>query len=85
MKSAHQRRIKPTARLYTTTAPTVRKWLRRLLQRGPSDVPGGRSESLRFSKKKTLSTRAWDKLIRCPPQLRGELGALKPQAVKPRP
>ena len=38
VESARQRGIKPTARLYATTAPTVRKWLRRYQQRGPSGL-----------------------------------------------
>jgi hypothetical protein len=29
VESAHQRGIKPTARLFTTTVPTIHKWLRR--------------------------------------------------------
>jgi Helix-turn-helix domain len=35
VESANQRGIKPTAKLFATTAPTVRKWLRRYKQRGP--------------------------------------------------
>jgi transposase len=35
VQSARQRGIKPTARLFQTTVPTVRKWLRRYQQRGP--------------------------------------------------
>src|SRR6202051_2722725 len=38
VESAKQRGIKPTARLFATTAPTVRKWLRRFLQHGPSGL-----------------------------------------------
>jgi transposase len=33
--AARQRGIKPTARLFQTTVPTVRKWLRRYQQQGP--------------------------------------------------
>jgi transposase-like protein len=33
--SARQLGIKPTARLFQTTVPTVRKWLRRFQQHGP--------------------------------------------------
>jgi transposase-like protein len=33
--SARQLGIKPTARLFQTTVPTVRKWLRRYQQHGP--------------------------------------------------
>jgi transposase-like protein len=33
--SARQQGIKPTARLFQTTVPTVRKWLRRFQQQGP--------------------------------------------------
>jgi len=36
--SARQRGIKPTARLFLTTVPTVRKWLRRFQQHGPSGL-----------------------------------------------
>ena len=36
--SARQRGLKPTARLFVTTVPTVRKWLRRYLQLGPSGL-----------------------------------------------
>src|SRR5216683_6836328 len=32
VESAKQRGIKPTARLFVTTVPTVRKWLRRFQQ-----------------------------------------------------
>ena len=39
VESAKQRGIKPTALLFTTTVPTVRKWLRRYQQRGPSGLP----------------------------------------------
>ena len=38
VESAKQRGIKPTALLFTTTVPTVRKWLRRYQQRGPSGL-----------------------------------------------
>ncbi len=38
VESAKQRGIKPTARLFATTVPTVRKWLRRFLQHGPSGL-----------------------------------------------
>jgi transposase len=38
VESARQRGIKPTARLFSTTAPTVRKWLRRFQQHGPSGL-----------------------------------------------
>src|SRR5713226_1797116 len=38
VESAKQRGIKPTARLFTTTVPTVRKWLRRFQQRGASGL-----------------------------------------------
>ncbi len=36
--SARQRGLKPTARLFVTTVPTVRKWLRRYQQLGPSGL-----------------------------------------------
>jgi transposase len=35
VESARQRGIKPTARLFSTTVTTVRKWLRRFQQQGP--------------------------------------------------
>src|SRR5574337_1723114 len=38
VESARQRGIKPTARLFTTTVPTVRKWLRRYQQLGSSGL-----------------------------------------------
>ncbi len=38
VESARQRGIKPTARLFATTVPTVRKWLRRYQQQGPSGL-----------------------------------------------
>ncbi|MGH8336040.1 MAG: helix-turn-helix domain-containing protein [Gammaproteobacteria bacterium] len=38
VESAQQRGIKPTARLFATTVPTVRKWLRRYRQHGPSGL-----------------------------------------------
>src|SRR5262249_62036309 len=38
VESAKQRGINPTARLFATTVPTVRKWLRRYQQRGPSGL-----------------------------------------------
>ena len=38
VESAKRIAIKPTARLFTTTVPTVRKWLRRFLQHGTSGL-----------------------------------------------
>ena len=38
VESAKRWGIKPTARLFATTAPTVRKWLRRYQQHGPSGL-----------------------------------------------
>jgi transposase-like protein len=38
VESARQRGVKPTARLFTTTIPTVRKWLRRYQQHGLSGL-----------------------------------------------
>jgi transposase len=38
VESAKQRGIKSTAQLFATTVPTVRKWLRRYQQRGPSGL-----------------------------------------------
>jgi transposase len=44
VQSARLRGIKPTARLFATTVPTVRKWLRRYQQQGPSGlVPQSRA------------------------------------------
>ncbi|MGH9689532.1 MAG: helix-turn-helix domain-containing protein, partial [Candidatus Acidiferrales bacterium] len=37
-ESARERGIKPAARLFATTAPTVRKWLRRFQRHGPSGL-----------------------------------------------
>ena len=39
VESVRQRGIKPTARLFATTVPTVRKWWRRFQQHGPSGLP----------------------------------------------
>ena len=38
VQHARQHGIKPTARAFTTTVPTVRKWLRRYQQHGPSGL-----------------------------------------------
>src|SRR5882762_11201377 len=38
VESAKHRGIEPTARLFATTVPTVRKWLRRYQQHGPSGL-----------------------------------------------
>ena len=38
VESAGQRAIKPTVRLFITTVSTVRKWLRRYQQQGPSGL-----------------------------------------------
>src|SRR2546421_13065572 len=38
VESAQQRGIKPTARLFSTTVATVRKWLRRFQQQGGSGL-----------------------------------------------
>src|ERR1700691_366999 len=38
VESAEQRGIKSTAQLFATTVPTVRKWLRRYQQQGPSGL-----------------------------------------------
>ena len=38
VESARQRGLQPTARLFATTVPTVRKWLRRYQQQGPSGL-----------------------------------------------
>src|SRR5690242_21305271 len=38
VESAKERGIKPTARLFATTVSTVRKWLRRFQQHGPSGL-----------------------------------------------
>ncbi len=46
VESARQRGIKPTARLFATTVPTVRKWLRRHQQQGHRSVLG-RTDAVR--------------------------------------
>src|SRR6202163_3024351 len=38
VESARQRGLKPTARLFATSVPTVRKWLRRYQRHGPSGL-----------------------------------------------
>src|SRR3974377_1397337 len=38
VESARERGIKPTARQFATTVPTVRKWLHRFQQHGPSGL-----------------------------------------------
>ena len=38
VESAKQRGIKSTARLFSTTVPTVRKWLRRFQRLGPKGL-----------------------------------------------
>jgi hypothetical protein len=38
VESAKQRGIKPTARLFATTMPTVRKWSHRYEKHGPSSL-----------------------------------------------
>jgi hypothetical protein len=38
VESARQHCIKPTAGLFTTTVPAVRKWLRRYQHQGPSGL-----------------------------------------------
>jgi len=53
VESARQRGIKPTARLFQTTVPTVRKWLRRYQHRGPSGLLG-RSRAPHRQPHKTL-------------------------------
>ena len=40
VESAQQRGIKPTARLFSTTVATVRKWLRRFQQHGKPGLHG---------------------------------------------
>ncbi len=50
--SARERGLKPTARLFATTVPTVRKWLRRYQQRGPSGLQE-RSRARRHQPQKT--------------------------------
>jgi len=77
VESAKQRGIKPTARLFTTTVPTVRKWLRRYQQGGPSGLlersrarqqqPGKTPtslEALLVELRKTLPTFGARRLIR---------------------
>ena len=54
VESAQQRGIKPTARLFATTVPTVRKWLRRYQQQGCS----GLQERARARHQQSLKTPA---------------------------
>lgn len=54
VESARQRGIKPTARLFATTVPTVRKWLRRYQQHGPT----GLQERSRAPHRQSLKTPA---------------------------
>jgi transposase len=54
VESAGQRGIKPTARLFATTVPTVRKWWRRFRQHGPS----GLQERSRARHQQSLKTPA---------------------------
>jgi transposase len=54
VESAQQRGIKPTARLFATTVPTVRKWLRRYQQQGPT----GLQERSRARHQQSLKTPA---------------------------
>jgi transposase len=77
VESARARGIKPTARLFATTVPTVRKWLRRYQQQGPSGLlarsrarhrqphktPPGREAQL-LELRKTLPTFGSRRLIR---------------------
>lgn len=57
VESARQRGIKPTARLFATTAPTVRKWLGRFQKHGPS----GLQEHSRARHQQSLKTpAAWE-------------------------
>src|SRR5439155_26448746 len=55
VESAKQRGIKPTARLFTTTIATVRKWLRCYQQHGPSGLLE-QSRARRHQAHKTLAT-----------------------------
>jgi len=52
VESAKERGIKPTARLFLTTVPTVRKWLRRFQQQGPAGL-AGQSRARRHQPHKT--------------------------------
>ncbi|MHB8527452.1 MAG: helix-turn-helix domain-containing protein, partial [Candidatus Acidiferrales bacterium] len=54
VESVPQRGIKPTARLFATTVPTVRKWWRRFQQHGPS----GLQEHSRARHRQSLKTPA---------------------------
>src|SRR6202046_2112937 len=56
VESAPARGIKPTARLFATTVPTVRKWLRRYQQQGPSGLLA-RSRARHRQPHKTPATR----------------------------
>jgi transposase len=56
VQSAQQRGIKPTARFFATTVPTVRKWLRRFQQQGLSGLLA-RSRARHHQAHKTPATR----------------------------
>src|SRR5579875_1366675 len=77
VESAKERGIKPTARLFATTVPTVRKWLRRFEQNGPPGLlahsrarhhppykPPAHREALFVQLRKTLPTFGARRLIR---------------------
>src|ERR1700730_4381569 len=80
VESARARGIKPTARLFATTVPTVRKWLRRYQQQRPSGLlarsrarhrqphktPPGREAQL-LELRKTLAPRSPLQLCLLPP------------------
>jgi len=69
VQHARQHGIKPTARAFATTVPTVRKWLRRFQQQGPSGLRE-HSRAHQHCPHKTLprsSNRSWHCDANCPP------------------
>src|SRR5712692_6514554 len=80
VESACQRGLKPTARLFATTVPTVRKWLRRhatpvifvFCPRSRATRPRERSPA----RPATLSGEAAHRSCRAAHKARGDLGSL---------
>jgi Helix-turn-helix domain len=73
VESAQERGVKPTARLFATTAPTVRKWLRRFQQQGPSGLlarPRARHHQPLKTPAATAQSNWWPCEKPCPPSAR---------------
>jgi transposase-like protein len=60
VECAKDRGIKPTARLFATTVPTVRKWLRRFQQHGPSGLLARTRTRHHQSLKTPAATTLWN-------------------------